>query len=111
MTIALDSEADAAQAPSPITLPLSRIATGDNPRRYFSRRKHDELVASFRVRGVLQPLLLRPSAVGEVFKIVAGERRYKAALEAFGPDGEVPVFIREMTDREALEAAIDEYDN
>ena len=91
------------------TLPLSLITKGDNPRRYFDRKKHDELVASIRLRGILQPILLRPR--GEVYAIVAGERRYRAGLEAYGPDGEVPVIIREMTDQEALDAAIAENDD
>ncbi len=91
------------------TLSLSKIVRGDNPRRYFDRKKHDDLVASIRLRGILQPILLRPK--GDVCAIVAGERRYRAAMEAFGPDGDVPVVIREMTDQEALEAAIDENDN
>jgi len=93
----------------PATLPLSRIVKGDNPRRYFDRKKHDEMVASIRLRGILQPILLRPR--GDVFAIVCGERRYRAALEVYGPDGEVPVIIREMTDQEALEAAIAENDD
>lgn len=91
------------------TLPLSMITKGDNPRRYFDRKKHDELVASIRLRGILQPILLRPK--GDIYAIVAGERRYRAALEAFGPDGDVPVIIRDMTDQEALEAAIAENDD
>lgn len=93
------------------TLPLSKIKPGYNPRRYFDRKKHDELVASFRLRGMLQPMLLRPAeGADESYVIVAGGRRYRAALEAFGPDAHVPVIIREMTDQEALEAAIDEND-
>ncbi len=92
-------------------LSLSRITPGYNPRRYFDRRKHEELVASMRRRDVLQPILVRPKGDSEdIFEIVAGGRRYRAALEAFGPEGEVPVVIREMTDQEALEAAIDEND-
>ncbi|HEX7782597.1 MAG TPA: PRTRC system ParB family protein [Sphingobium sp.] len=92
-------------------VPLARIAVGYNPRRYFDRKKHDELVASLRLRGMLQPMLVRPAAdLPEHFTIVAGGRRYRAAVEAFGDDGEVPVIIREMTDQEALEAAIDEND-
>jgi ParB family chromosome partitioning protein len=95
---------------SPITaLPLASIVRGDNPRRYFDRKKHDDLVVSIRLRGILQPLLLRPK--GDVFSIVAGERRYKAALEAYGPEGQVPVVVREMTDQQALEAAIAENDD
>ncbi|MEB3026019.1 ParB/RepB/Spo0J family partition protein, partial [Parvimonas sp. M13] len=80
-------------------------------RRYFDRRKHEDLVASIRLRGVLQPILLRPAPnhPGR-YAIVAGERRYRAALEAFGDAGEIPAVIREMSDQEALEAAIDEND-
>ena len=92
-------------------VPLARIAIGYNPRRYFDRQKHEELVASLRLRGMLQPILVRPAADGDDhYTIVAGGRRYRAAVEAFGADGEVPVIIREMTDQEALEAAIDEND-
>ena len=93
----------------PPTLALSRMVKGVNPRRYFDRKKHDEMVASIRLRGIIQPILLRPK--GDVFAIVAGERRYRAGLEVYGPDGEVPVHIREMTDQEALEAAIAENDD
>lgn len=95
--------------PISATLPLSRITKGDNPRRYFDRKKHDDLVASIRLRGIIQPILVRPK--GEVYAIVAGERRYRAGLDAYGPDGEVPVIIREMSDLEALEAAIAENDD
>ncbi|WP_454883025.1 PRTRC system ParB family protein [Sphingomonas oryzagri] len=102
---------DTPQPTGAATLPLSRIRKGDNPRRYFDRRKHDELVASILRRGVLQPILLRPTGdADDTYAIVAGERRYRAALEAFGPEAQVPVVIREMTDQEALEAAIDEND-
>ena len=91
------------------TLPLTKIVKGDNPRRYFDSKKHDDLVASIGLRGILQPILLRPK--GNVFAIVAGERRYRAALEAYGPEAQVPVIIREMTDQEALDAAIAENDD
>lgn len=104
----------AVTAPQPTgttMVPLARIAIGYNPRRYFDSKKHDELVASLRLRGMLQPILVRPADDGkDRYIIVAGGRRYRAALEAFGADGEAPVIIREMTDQEALEAAIDEND-
>ena len=93
------------------TMALSKIKPGQNPRRYFDQAKHDDLVAGLRTRGMLQPILLRPDASGDGYVIVAGGRRYKAALEVFGVEGDVPVIIREMTDQEALEAAIDENDN
>lgn len=94
----------------PLTLPLSLIQPGGNPRRFFSSAKHDELVASIRMRGLLQPLLVRPAPDGDTYLLVAGGRRYRAALEVYGAEGLIPVVIREMTDQEALEAAIDEND-
>lgn len=102
------AEPDVANA---LLFPLSRIKPGANPRRYFDPKKHAELVASLKLRGILQPLLVRPDpADADFVQIVAGERRHRAAVEAFGADGSAPVFIRDMTDSEALEAAIDEND-
>ena len=74
-----------AASPPPITtLPLANISVGYNPRRYFDSRKHDELVASLRLRGMLQPILVRPTKdASDSYLIVAGGRRYRAALEAF----------------------------
>lgn len=95
---------------APTTLPLAQLREGDNPRRYFDPAKHADLVASLKLRGMLQPVLVRPIADSAEFKIVAGGRRFRAALEAFGPNGSIPVVVRELTDQEALEAAIDEND-
>ncbi|MDR6851070.1 ParB/RepB/Spo0J family partition protein [Sphingomonas sp. BE123] len=95
---------------SPTTLPLARLREGDNPRRYFDPAKHADLVASLKLRGMLQPVLVRPIVDTAEFKIVAGGRRFRAALEAFGPEGSIPVVVRDLTDQEALEAAIDEND-
>lgn len=94
------------------SMSLLRIRPGNNPRRYFDKKTHDDLVASFRLRGILQPILLRPAPdAPDDYEIVAGDRRYRAAIDAFGADATVPVIIKEMTDQEALEAAIDENDN
>lgn len=93
-----------------LNLPLSLIQPGGNPRRFFSPVKHDELVASIRLRGLLQPLLVRPALDSDTYLLVAGGRRYRAALEVYGAEGLVPTICREMTDQEALEAAIDEND-
>ncbi|WP_010545924.1 PRTRC system ParB family protein [Sphingomonas elodea] len=102
---------DAIASAAPTLVPLSSVRPGENPRRYFDQAKHDELVASLRLRGMLQPILLRPAPdAKDSYSIVAGGRRYRAALEAFGPDGTVPAIIRDMSDQEALEAAIDEND-
>ncbi|KPH60376.1 PRTRC system ParB family protein [Novosphingobium sp. ST904] len=96
---------------APVALPLSSLRPGLNPRRYFNQRAHDELVTSLRLRGMLQTMLVRPAPESEEgYLIVNGGRRYLAALEAFGKDHAVPVLVREMSDQEALEAAIDEND-
>ena len=73
------------------------------PRRTFDAEDLADLSASIRERGVLQPLLLRPTE-DEEFEIVAGERRWRAAQKA--GLHEVPAVIRRLTDAETLEIAI-----
>ena len=104
--------ADDGSDPTSITmLALSSIRPGANPRRYFDPKKHAEMVESLKLRGLLQPILVRPDPTDAgAYQIVAGGRRHKAAMEAFSPNGSVPVRILVMTDSEALEAAIDEND-
>lgn len=76
-----------------------------NPRRHFAEAELDELAASIRERGIIQPILVR-TARGTVdqYEIVAGERRWRAAQRAGLHD--VPVVLLEVSDREALELAI-----
>ena len=76
-----------------------------NPRKAFGAADLDELTASVREKGVVQPILVRPvEGVADSFEIVAGERRWRAAQK----DGlhDVPVVVRELSDKEALELAI-----
>ena len=61
-----------------------------------------ELVASVREKGVIEPILVRP--MGGRFQIIAGERRYRAAMEA--GLAEVPCVVREATDPEVMELAL-----
>ena len=61
-----------------------------------------ELIASVREKGILEPILVRP--MGSRFQIVAGERRYRAALEA--GLGEVPCIVRDTSDAETMEIAL-----
>lgn len=61
-----------------------------------------ELVASVREKGVLEPILVRPS--GSRFEIIAGERRYRAAMEV--GLAELPCVVREATDAETMEIAL-----
>ncbi|MFN3352260.1 MAG: ParB/RepB/Spo0J family partition protein [Brevundimonas sp.] len=77
----------------------------DQPRRRFAQAELDELAASIRDKGVLQPILVRaqPGEPG-TWQIIAGERRWRAAQAARLT--EAPVIVREMNDIEVLEVAI-----
>jgi ParB family transcriptional regulator, chromosome partitioning protein len=76
-----------------------------NPRRVFSNTELDELVASLRERGIIQPIIARPvQGAADLFEIIAGERRWRAAQRAGLHD--VPVVIVEASDAEALQLAI-----
>lgn len=81
------------------------IASRSNPRKDFDPELLEDLTNSIREKGVMQPLLVRPSEQGpDVYEIIAGERRWRAAQRA--GLHEVPVIIREVDDKEALELAI-----
>ncbi|HEY0917818.1 ParB/RepB/Spo0J family partition protein [Devosia sp.] len=75
-----------------------------NPRREFDAAQLEELTNSVREKGVMQPLLVRPTRDPNLFEIIAGERRWRAAQRA--GLHEVPVLIRDVDDKEALELAI-----
>src|SRR5580704_3351899 len=76
-----------------------------NPRRAFANAELDELAASLRERGIIQPIVVRPiRGVADSFEIIAGERRWRAAQRA--GLHEVPVVVIEATDVEALQLAI-----
>jgi ParB family transcriptional regulator, chromosome partitioning protein len=88
-----------------------RVATSSlrpnvrNPRRVFSDAELDELAASLRERGIIQPIVARAvRGVADGYEIIAGERRWRAAQRA--GLHEVPVVIVEATDAEALQIAI-----
>ena len=87
-----------------VTLHLSEIEPNrDQPRKQFDENALSELSASIAQHGILQPLLVRPLAIGG-YQLVAGERRWRAARMAGLT--EAPVVIREMTDQEAAELAM-----
>jgi ParB family transcriptional regulator, chromosome partitioning protein len=76
-----------------------------NPRRNFSESELDELAASVRERGVIQPIVVRPvRGAADAFEIIAGERRWRAAQRAGLRD--VPIVALDVSDGEALELAI-----
>ena len=87
-------------------VPIEKIRPNpDQPRRHFDDTALEELAASIREKGVIQPLIVRrdPSREGH-FEIVAGERRWRASQIA--KLHELPVLIREYSDTEILEVAI-----
>lgn len=76
-----------------------------NPRKTFNDAELEDLAASVRERGILQPIIVRaiPGMI-DAYEIIAGERRWRAAQRAELHD--VPVILVEANDREALEIAI-----
>ncbi len=75
----------------------------EQPRKTFTEEALRELSDSIAMHGVIQPLLVRPLSDGG-YQLIAGERRWRASRMAGLT--EVPVFIKEMTDREAMEFAL-----
>ena len=75
----------------------------DQPRKDFDEDALRELSESIALHGVIQPLLVRPISDGG-YQLIAGERRWRASRMA--GLSEVPVFIREMSDRQVAEVAL-----
>src|ERR1700759_1646975 len=76
-----------------------------NPRRSFAAAELDEVAASLRERGIIQPLVVRSvRGAPDNYELIAGERRGRAAQR--GGLHEVPVVVIEATDAEALQLAI-----
>ena len=88
------------------TAPLALIHRNPrNPRRDFGPEDLDDLAASIRAHGIVQPLVVRRIAgAGEAYEIIAGERRWRAAQMA--GLHEVPITVLDVDDRQALELAI-----
>lgn len=90
-----------------LTVALEAIrANPEQPRRVFSSQALEELAASIREQGLLQPVLVRPvtgAGVAE-YEIVAGERRWRAARLA--GLHEIPVLVREVDDAQSLALAL-----
>src|SRR5262249_17675464 len=82
-------------------VPIEDIDPNPNqPRQHLGDLS--ELIASIREKGVLEPILVRPR--GARFQIIAGERRYRASIEA--GLGEIPCIVRETSDSETMEIAL-----
>ncbi|MDR5725876.1 MAG: ParB/RepB/Spo0J family partition protein [Terriglobia bacterium] len=87
------------------TLPLSLMQAGAfQPRREIHQQPLEELAASIKANGVIEPIVVRPlppgAAGGARYEIVAGERRWRAAKLAGLED--IPTIVRELSDRQAV---------
>jgi ParB family chromosome partitioning protein len=92
--------------PGTRTLPVAFLRPGRfQPRRHFDDAALDELAASIRNHGMIQPILVRPlEGLPDNYEIIAGERRWRAAQKAELHD--VPVIVQTLTDAQALEIAL-----
>nr|WP_263619023.1 ParB/RepB/Spo0J family partition protein [Ruegeria profundi] len=87
-----------------MNVPIEKLHANPNqPRRTFSAERLDELAASIKEKGIIQPLIVREVRAGD-YEIVAGERRWRAAQMAQLHD--IPVIVRDFDDTEVLEVAI-----
>ena len=88
-------------------VPIEKVfANPEQPRKTFTQPELEDLSASIKEKGVLQPLIVRSKLSGSSssFEIVAGERRWRAAQMA--QLHQIPVIVREFSDTEVLEVAI-----
>lgn len=95
-----------AGSPGATLVPIEQVTPNpDQPRRIFDPAALNELAESIRSRGIIQPLIVRRHPDdGNLYQIVAGERRWRASQIA--QLHELPVIIREFSDAEMLEVAI-----
>lgn len=92
-----------------LSAPIEHIcANPNNPRRIFLDAELQDLTNSIAEHGIVQPILVRPvknkDLAGARYEIIAGERRWRAAQKA--GLHEIPILVREVEDRQALEIAI-----
>jgi ParB family chromosome partitioning protein len=93
-----------AQGDRVLTLPLSQLSPNpDQPRKEFRQEQLEELAASIREKGIIQPLVAESREDG-TYMIIAGERRYRASRLA-GLDA-VPVVVRSFSDEDKLEIGL-----
>lgn len=101
-----DHEPPAGERPKGPRVPIEYLRPNPrNPRKSFNEKELNELAASIRQRGIVQPIVVRElSRSPETYEIVAGERRWRAAQQA--GLHEVPIAIVEADDKTSLEFAI-----
>ena len=85
-------------------IPLDQIETNPNqPRKDFDETALSELAASIKIHNIIQPLTVMPASNGK-FRLIAGERRYRASKIAGLKD--VPVYVRQTNSSDLLELAL-----
>jgi ParB family chromosome partitioning protein len=100
---AAEPKVEARDARATLEVAVDRITPSPfQPRRSFDEAKIEELAASIRNQGIIQPLVVRPR--GDGFELIAGERRWRAAMKA--GLSKVPVVTRDASDHEALQLAL-----
>lgn len=103
------ANSDGAVAPSvkpdsPNTLPIEKLQRGEyQPRTNMDQASLEELAASIKAQGIIQPILVRPVSDNQ-YEIIAGERRWRAAQIA--QLDEVPVLVRDIPDEATLAVAL-----
>lgn len=104
--VPMGADAPDADDVAPSDIAIDRIVPNPKqPRRTFVEAELEELADSIRAKGVIMPILVRPDpSQPEMFEIIAGERRWRAARRA--GLAVIPAVVREMDDRETLEIAI-----
>ncbi len=103
----MDQTTPVGEAPKSVSadrlVPIEHIDRNPrNPRRYFDESDLQDLSSSIRQHGIVQPVVVR--TIGDRFEIIAGERRWRAAQ--LSGLVEIPVIVRDVDDRTALEIAI-----
>ena len=102
-TAAPEPEKESEAVKSDVTVKISSIIANEKqPRKNFNEEELSQLTESVKQYGVLQPLLVKKE--GEKYRIIAGERRYRAAKEAGLK--EIPVVVRDYTSQQAAEVSI-----
>jgi len=98
-----EPKTESSQESLPKQVAVDRITTSPfQPRRSFDETKIDELASSIRNQGIIQPLIVRPKNDG--FELIAGERRWRAAMRA--GLSHVPILVRDASDHEAMQIAL-----
>lgn len=99
-----DSSTSQPENTAPTSLPIEKLQRGEyQPRTNMDAASLEDLAASIKSQGIIQPILVRPIA-GDQYEIIAGERRWRAAQIA--QLDEVPVLVRDIPDEATLAVAL-----